>query len=394
MKGKTIHGTNALAKIRSVVLCKEIWQRSVLYAVSGERGTMAGRITIQDIANALGVSRNTVSKAINDTGILAEDTREKVLKKAMEMGYKQFAYMNAASDGQEETRPSGGTAGEIALLTMRAAGTSNFLSIMLERFQGEFYQLGYSFTIHWVRREDAENMRLPVSFDREKVSGIICIETLDYDYCTMLCGLQIPILFVDSPVTAMKEPLKADCIYPDNQSNTYVFVREMVRRGKMQIGFIGEIMHCQSFFERYLGYRNAMYLMGMPDQDEYCILGNKEGVRYSTTEDYQEYLLDSFSKMKSMPEVFICANDYVALDTMRVFKKLGISVPEDVWLCGFDDAAESRIITLSLTTIHIHSHIMGHSAAYLLLSRMREASLQFRAIHTQTSLVYRESTGD
>lgn len=366
----------------------------MICVASEERGTMAGRVTLQDIADALGVSRNTVSKAINNTGILAENTKERVLKKAMEMGYKQFSYMNAAQDGQEEKRSSGGAAGEIALLTMGGAGISNSLSIMLDRFQGEFSQLGYCFTMHWVRKEDVENLRLPNSFDREKVSGVICIETLDYDYCTMLCGLQIPILFVDSPVTAMKEPLKADCIYPDNQSNTYDFVREMVRRGKTQIGFIGEFMHCQSFFERYMGYRNTMYMMGLPCKDEYCILGHKEGVSNPSAEDYHEYLLDCFSKMKSMPNVFICANDYVAFDTMRVFKKLGISVPKDVWLCGFDDVTESRIVTPSLTTIHTHSHIMGHSAAYLLISRIREASLQFRTIHTQTSLVYRDSTGD
>ena len=56
---------------------------------------MAGRVTIQDIADALGLSRNTVSKAINNTGILAEATRKKVLLMAMEMGYKTFSYANS-----------------------------------------------------------------------------------------------------------------------------------------------------------------------------------------------------------------------------------------------------------------------------------------------------------
>ena len=60
---------------------------------------MAERITIQDIADALGLSRNTVSKAINNTGILADATREKVLKKAIEMGYKQFSYVNIPGIG-------------------------------------------------------------------------------------------------------------------------------------------------------------------------------------------------------------------------------------------------------------------------------------------------------
>lgn len=61
---------------------------------------MSTRVTIQDIADELGVSRNTVSKAINNTGILADATREKVLKKAAEMGYKQFSYVTVADSGQ------------------------------------------------------------------------------------------------------------------------------------------------------------------------------------------------------------------------------------------------------------------------------------------------------
>ena len=63
---------------------------------------MAERITIQDIADELGVSRNTVSKAINNTGLLAESTRQKVLKKAIEMGYKQFSYLNSVVEQSEK----------------------------------------------------------------------------------------------------------------------------------------------------------------------------------------------------------------------------------------------------------------------------------------------------
>lgn len=98
--------------------------------------------------------------------------------------------------------------------------------------------------------------------------------------------------------------------------------------------------------------------------------------------------------MHSLPDIFICANDFVALDLLQALKKLGIMVPEDVWLCGFDDSPESKVMTPSLTTIHIHSQIMGFSAVHLLISRIKEPSLNFRTIHTETSLIYRESTGD
>lgn len=354
---------------------------------------MAARVTLQDIADELGVSRNTVSKAINNTGLLAEGTREKVIKKAIEMGYKQFSYLNAVVEQSQTGLPIKGTTGEIALLTTGFTGNTSYLSVMLDQFQKQFARMGYSFTMHRLSEEDEDNLRLPASFDRQKVSGIICIEVLERSYCRMLCELSLPVLFVDSPAAGPEEALQADIICPDNAAGIYELVGEMVRRGKNRIGFIGECMHCQSFFERYMAYRNAMYLLGMPCKEEYCIIGNKAGVKKPGAEEYQEYLAESFSKIGTLPEVFICANDYVVFDTLRVFKRMGVSVPEDVWLCGFDDTMESQIMTPSLTSVHIHGHVMGDCAAYLLSSRIEQPSLQIRRIHTQTSVRYRETTG-
>jgi len=354
---------------------------------------MAERVTIQDIADALGVSRNTVSKAINNTGLLAEATKERVLKKAMEMGYKQFSYLTIAN--MADTKPQAQSArGEIALFSTGFVGNSHFASTMLDKVQRELSQLGYSFTMHRIQADEMKHLQLPGSYNEERTAGIICVEMFDKNYCAMLCETGCPILFVDSPVTGLDRALKADCLYMENKSNIRCFVNEMVRRGKTEIGFIGEYLHCQSFFERYMGYREAIYLLGLSCSEEYCITGNREGVVEPKGEDYQEYLAECLRKMSSLPQVFICANDFVALDVLRVFKKLGISVPDDVWLCGFDDSQESKIITPTLTTIHIHSQIMGFSAVHLLISRIKEPSLNFRTIHTETSLVYRESTGD
>ena len=353
---------------------------------------MAERVTMQDIADALGVSRNTVSKAINNTGLLAEDTRDRVLKKAVEMGYKQFSYINAAMTDKREEKQS--ATGEIALLTGGFPGSSGYLSEMLDRFQEEFAGWGYGFTMHRVREEDVESLRLPVSLDRERTSGMICIEILDSRYCSMLCSLNLPIVFVEPPVIGTDETIRADYVCPDNRTGIGSLVEEMVRRGKRRIGFIGEYLHCQSFFERYMEYRNAMYMAGLPCEEEFCILGNKEGMRRPGPEEYREYLTGRLSRLKAMPEVFLCANDYVAFDTMRVFKTLGISVPQDVWICGFDDITETQVVTPSLTTVRNHGHAMGSSAAYLLASRIREPDLNLRRIHVQTSPVYRESTGD
>ena len=354
---------------------------------------MADRITIQDIADALGVSRNTVSKAINNTGILADATREKVLKKAMEMGYKQFSYVTALDALKQETETIKTAPGkEIALLTTGFLGESHFSPTMLDHFQRELSQMGYSLSMHRILPEELKAGRLPSSFNTDRTSGILCFEMFDHAYSQMLCTLEIPLLFVDSPVIGMGTTLKADCLYMDNQSGIFSFVREMVRRGKKRIGFIGEFLHCQSFFERYMAFRNIMYLQGLPYSEEHCLIYNKEGVEFPSSDDYKDYLTQALGKLKDLPDVFICANDFVAIDTISVLRKLGYSVPEDVYLCGFDDSPESKIITPALTTIHIHSQIMGYAAVHLLISRIEEPSLNYRSLYTETDLIYREST--
>lgn len=355
---------------------------------------MANKVTIQDIADSLGISRNTVSKAINNTGVLADATRDKVLKKAMEMGYKQFSYISIIDSKSETSSQPPKKNQEIALLTSKFLDDAHFSSTMLDKFQRETSELGYGLSIHRLLPEEIQDLALPKSFDMKKTAGMICYEMFNYEYCKMLCELDIPVLFVDCPPIGLNEPLKADLLLMDNKSGIFSFVREMVRRKKTQIGFIGEYLHCQSFFERYMAYRNAMYLHGLTCPEEYCLLADKESEREMVSENYQAYLAERLQRLECLPDVFLCANDFVAIDTIHALHRLGYRVPQDVYLCGFDDSPGSRIIIPSLTTIHIHSQIMGFSAVHLLISRIKEPSLNYRTIYAETSLIFRESTGD
>lgn len=351
---------------------------------------MASKVTIQDIADALGVSRNTVSKAINNTGVLAAETKSRVLKKAHEMGYKQFSYIDISEINRFSPVSNIEAPREIALLSGNFLGNSHFASTMLDKFQREIAQLGYSLTMYRVTEDEMANLQLPVSFRSEQAAGIACLEIFDHAYSRMLCGLNIPLLFIDSPANGFDSPLEADRLYMDNQREIYHFVKEMVQRGKKRIGFIGEYMHCHSFYERYMAYRNAMYMLGLPCPEEYCII--EGGSKILNTEEYREYLTDSLRNMKGLPDVFICVNDAIALDVIQALKRLGYSVPGDVYLCGFDDSPEATIITPSLTTIHIHSQAIGLAAVQLLMSRINEPSLNYRTMYVETNLIFREST--
>ena len=146
---------------------------------------MGRKVTIQDIAEELGISRNTVSKAINNAPGLADATRERILKKAVEMGYKQFSYFTARPDLRPafaESEPSAfppeayradeAKAGEIAVLTAKRLDYSHFASSMLDRFQQEIGRLGYSVGVYEIPPEQLTALALPPAFHPEQAAAV------------------------------------------------------------------------------------------------------------------------------------------------------------------------------------------------------------------------------
>ncbi len=345
---------------------------------------MKKKVTIQDIADALGISRNTVSKAINNTEGLADATRERILQKAMEMGYKQFSYvgtLNSLSKPEPATPSERTYMGEIALFTTNFLGQSHFASLMLDKFQQELSQLGYILSTHRVSTENLAHKTLPITFLKERVSAIVCIEMFNREYNEMVCAMGLPVLFVDSPTTRSGHTLPADRLYMDNTAGITRIVNDMLLRGKRRIGFIGDYDHCQSFYERYLAFRCAMLMADVPVEKKFCIRTN-----------HGHEIAAALAELDELPDLFICANDFVAIEVLQGLKALGKSVPKDVMLCGFDDSPESRIMSPALTTVHIHTQIMAFTATHLLMSRIKEPSLDYRVVHTETNLIVREST--
>jgi len=345
---------------------------------------MRKKVTIQDIADALGVSRNTVSKAINNSEGLADATRDKILQKAVEMGYKQFSYVSAAALPRSSA-PEPGAApafqGEIALFTTVFLTKPHFGALMLDKFQQDILQLGYMMNTHRVTEANLRDGTLPITFRREQVRAIICLEMFDRRYDELVCKLGLPVLFVDAPAKYNGYSLPADQLYMDNGTEISRFLRSAMQNGVRRIGFIGNPYHCQSFYERYLAFFFTVQLAGGTVEEKYCI-------RYNHTDDIIEHLYT----LDELPDLFVCANDFVAGDAMRALFSLGKSVPEDVRILGFDDSTESRRSRPTLSTVHIHTQVMAREAVHLLMSRIQNPSLEFRTVYTQTDLIEREST--
>lgn len=344
------------------------------------------RVTIQDIADAIGVSRNTVSKALNNAEGIAEATRFQILQTAMEMGYKQFAFTSSLPIPQmgvqtATTEPSGPR--EVALFTTIFLGGSHFASLMLDRLQHDLAEAGYTLNTHRVSEQNLEELSLPITFSTERTAAMVCIEMFDRPYNRMICELGLPMLFVDCPARTSISALPADQLLMDNESGIATLVNDMLAAGKDRIGFIGDFDHCQSFFERYMGFRLAMHMEGASVNRRTCIKENhEEGIALR---------LAKLKELGEMPQLFICANDFVAIEALWALRGLGLDVPTDVMLAGFDDSPESRTCMPPLTTVHIHTQTMGYAAMDLIMARIKEPLLDFRKVTVQADLIYRDS---
>ena len=343
---------------------------------------MEKKVTIQDIADALGLSRNTVSKALNNTGVLAAETRQRVLEKAAEMGYRRFIYLSHPSSSSEENVEIK----ELALITQNMPYGSHFGTYALNTFQEKISRNNYRLSMFPVRDTEISSLQLPKGFNKEKTAGILCLEMFDPEYIEMLDTLGIPLLFIDTAADTDMTQIRADFLLMENHLSVYNLTDTLIQNGYRNLAFAGEPGHCRSFNERYQGFMHAL--------NDNMLTPAASQFTGRTVFDSPQDLEEANSRTMQLPDVFVCPNDFVAIDQIHALKKRGIRIPEDVLVTGFDNSTESRIIDPHLTTVDIPSSKMGYIAADMLLSRIKEPDTPYRIMHVRTTLKFRESTGE
>ena len=336
------------------------------------------RVTMQDIANACGLSRNTVSKVFNDRGAVPEATRNFVLAKARALGYLLPT---------EESEAGSSPIRNVALLTHSKPSLHNFGSLFITNFTDQICRAGCNLKIFEISEEDYAQKVLPSHFVAEEISGIVTIELFDRSYTQMLCSLGLPVILIDSFVCAPGELMQCDLVYMENYASTIAMAARMIEAGAKSLGFVGDINHCSSFRDRWNGFRSALENADLPLDRSLCILADD-------SEPYGEvdWMVQKLEALPRIPDGFVCCNDFVAIRLMQALRKKGLSVPRDVMVTGFDGTNEAEVVYPPLTTARIPSAEIGRIAADMLLGRMNQPSLPCRCTFVKTTPIWREST--
>lgn len=338
---------------------------------------MKKSVTVQDIANSLNMSRNTVSKALNGKPVPIK-TRNAVINAAIEMGYKSYQVAAAADTSLKQKR--------FAILSSRLLMSITYHSYILKGIESSLEE--YDIELVQFRITDT------ASFNKFKryltdygVDGIICIEFFNSDYIAELLEMGHTFVFMDFPLTDSNFKGKYDIVLPESRIIIKNLCTQLIKTKNCKtFGYVGDYKHCFSFYERFLGMREALFLSGLPADMKYSIA-------YSDSKPYDPVsIADALKNMKELPDCFVAANDTIAISLLTALYELGINVSKDVKIVGYDNIPESKKTNPPITSISVNKTAMGRRMVSLLFERLANPMLINQIVYVSSKAVVRSTT--
>ena len=337
---------------------------------------MKNSVTIQDIANTLGLSRNTVSKALNGKHVPMK-TRNAVISAAIEMGYKGYK-LAATSEGALGHK-------RFVILSTRLLMNITFFISVLRGIEEALMDYDIDLVQFSITGSTSFSKFKRYLADA-KVDGIICMEFFEPAYITELLEQGIPLVFFDFPLYHSTLRGSYDIVLPESQDAIKNYCIQLIQEEKCRtFGFVGDHLHCRSFYERFVGMKEALFLSDLPVDLQYSILADDK--MYTP-----DKLAEALGQLPALPDCFIAANDSIALNLLAALKSRKIHVPRDVKVVGFDNNPKAAHITPLLTSFNVDKISLGKKLTTLLLERVSNPSQANQIIHIASKLIVRGST--
>lgn len=331
---------------------------------------MKKRITMQDIADRLNISKNSVSQALRGKEGVSEETRELVKRVAKEMGYEY-----PASRAKSRGKPSK----QIALIASDRTFSLKFFGEIYLSIEQEALSHGMRLHIQSVNEQQKQQLLLPSFIEEKVVDGIIVLSHISTEYIQQIVATGIPTVLVDHH----HPNISADAVLTNNRFGAYVAVQHLLELNHTDIAFVGDVNYSPSYQERYEGYLLAL--------KDYGVKPNEEWMFCQAQED-ETVIAGYIRELKRQPTAWFCVNDGLGFFVSTSLQQHGLKVPDDVSVCSFDNGQLSQIATPKITTVDIDLKRYGKRAVELLLWRGDHPNEPFQEVLLSTKLIKREST--
>lgn len=328
---------------------------------------MKARPTIHDIARAAGVSVATVSKTINGRYGVARSTADKVMRVVEEMGYESSL---AAS------RMRGARTGVIGVLV---AEFEPFSAEILKGVGGAAQRAGLDVLAYSAafgpEPRGWENRSL------RRLSGSLIDGAIMVTPTVVATGTEVPIVTVDPHAG----PGDLPSTEADSLTGATMAVRYLIELGHRRIGFIAGRPDLRSSRARDTGYRKALAEAGIPFDPRLVRVGFYD-------QDQARLAAISLLQSDPRPTAVFAANDQSAIGIIQIARELGVDVPGQLSVVGFDDIPDAARMDPPLTTVRQPMRQLGALATDMLVALMDGQALTQRHVQLPTSLVTRATT--
>ncbi|MCB5237356.1 MULTISPECIES: LacI family DNA-binding transcriptional regulator [Niallia] len=334
---------------------------------------MDKKITMQDIADRLNISKNSVSQALSGKPGVSEETRRLVKDVADQLGYSYFNNRKQQQIAKEIPK-------NIALIASDYAfSLKSFFGEIYLSIEKELRTREMSLFIESIDRESIDQLILPSVLNNHEIDGILILSHLSTEYISKVIDTGIPTVLIDhhSP------HLQADCILTNNRFGAFIAVEHLIQLGHSNIAFVGDIDISPSYQERMEGYLLAL--------KKYNIVPSKEWM-FTSAKENQEELRVLIDSLDAQPSAWFCVNDGHGFLITALLQQKEIRVPEQASVCSFDNGQLSQMSTPQITTMDIDLNYFGKKAVEQLCWRIENKEEPFQEILLPTNLLIREST--
>lgn len=320
--------------------------------------TTTKSVTIRDVARAAGVSPGTVSRAINDSPLVNERTRHRIMQVVEELDYTPNLVARRLSIGKT-----------LAIAVIVPFFTRPSVSDRLNGAVSALSQTQYDLVIHDIETVEQREAGFEDVLRRERVDGalIISLPILDREV-PLLASADVPIVLID---TDHAELTMLHRLTVDDVAGGQAAAEHLIQLGHTRIGFIGESIDNPFRFissrDRYYGYLRALRAASLPFVSEY----------YAEDQRGRREARHQAQKMLSLPErptAIFAASDTQAIGVLEAARTSGFRVPEDVSVVGYDDIEMADV--LDLTTVRQLLFESGQRGVELLLEALEKPHME------------------
>ncbi|MCM1174597.1 MAG: LacI family DNA-binding transcriptional regulator [Blautia sp.] len=335
---------------------------------------MIKTVRLADIAERVGVSVVTVSKALSGQKGVSEEMRVRIRALADEMGY-----MPVHSVRQEKAKSY--TVGVIAFERYFAKFASFYWKMYQELATRALKENCFSM-LEVVAEFDEDALASPKLLGEERIDGIIVIGKPKRDYLKMLYqNKRIPMVFLDF----YDDEEIVDSVISAGFYGMYRMTEYLIQNGHTRIAYVGSLMYTESITDRYFGYCKALMEHGLEQNPEWVIKDRGYGdglIGVNYTFSFPE---------DNMPEAFVCNNDVTAHALIGQLAGKGYRVPEDISVVGYDDYLYAELGDSRITTYSVDMAEMTRVAMSCLVKRIENAAAGTKVHVVNGSLVERSS---